>query len=64
MGNVKATVQKATVQSIKELHVIRTTSCHVLLTEDKDQCNNCSLYRKQLNVYKYRLVKREKDESI
>ena len=63
MGNVKATIQSKYYLS-KELDVIRTTSCHVLLIEDKDRCNNCSLYRKQLNVYKYRLVKREKAESI
>ena len=34
------------------------------MVEDKDRCNNCSQYRKQLNVYKDRLVKREKAESI
>ena len=63
-GNVKATIQSKYYQSVKELDVIRTTSCHVLVVEDKDQCNNCSQYRKQLNVYKDRLVKREKAESI
>ena len=34
------------------------------MVEDKDRCNNCSQYRKQLNSYKDRLVKREKTESI
>ena len=63
-GNVKATIQSKYYQSVKELDVIRTTSCHVLVVEDKDQCNNCSQYRKQLNVYKDRLAKREKAESI
>ena len=63
-GNLKATIQSKYYQSVKELDVIRTTSCHLLVVEDKDQCNNCSQYRKQLNVYKDRLVKREKAESI
>ena len=61
---MKATIQSKYYQSVKKLDVIRTTSCHVLVTEDKDQCNSCSQYRKQLNVYKDRLVKREKAESI
>ena len=34
------------------------------MVEDKDRYNNCSQYRKQLNSYKDRLVKREKTESI
>ena len=63
-GNLKATIQSKYYQSVKERDVIRTTSCHLLVVEDKDRCNNCSQYRKQLNVYKDRLVKREKDESI
>ena len=63
-GDVKATIQSKYYQSVKELDVIRTTSCHVFVVEDKDRCNNCSQYRKQLNVYKDRLVKREKAESI
>ena len=36
----------------------------MLVVEEKDRCNNRSQYRKQLNVYKDRLVKREKAESI
>ena len=63
-GNLKATIQSKYYQSVKELDVIRTKSCHLLVVEDKDRCNNCSQYRKQLNVYKDRLVKREKAESI
>ena len=63
-GNAKATIQSKYYQSVKELDAIRRTSCHVLVVEDKDRCNNCSQYRKQLNSYKYRLVKREKTESI
>ena len=49
-GNVKATIQSKYYQSVKELDVIRTTSCHVLVVEDKDRCNNCSKYRKQLQI--------------
>ena len=63
-GNLKATIQSKYYQSVKERDVIRTTSCHLLVVEDKDRCNNCSQYRKQLNLYKDRLVKREKAESI
>ena len=63
-GNVKITIQSKYYQSVKEIDVIRATSCHVLVVEDKDRCNNCSQYSKQLNVYKDRLVKTEKGESI
>ena len=37
---------------------------HILVVEDRGRCKNCSQYRKQLNVYKDRLVKREKAENI
>ena len=63
-GNVKATIQSKYYQSVKELDVIRTTSCHVLVVEDKDWCNNCSQFRKPLNIYKDRLVKRDNAESV
>ena len=63
-GNAKATIQSKYYQFVKELDAIRRTSCHVLVVEDNDRCNNCSQYRKQLNSYKDRLVKREKTESI
>ena len=62
--NVKATIQSKYYQSVKELDVIRTTFGHVLVVVDKDRCNNCRQYKKQLNVYKDRSVKREKTESI
>ena len=35
-GNGKAAIQSKYYQSVKELDVIRTTSCHVLVVEDKD----------------------------
>ena len=63
-GNVKATIQSKYYQSVKKLDVIRSKSYDALVVEDKDRCDNCSQYRKQSNVYKDRLVKREKAESI
>ena len=35
-GNVEATIQSKYYESVKKLDVNRTTSCHVLVVEDKD----------------------------